>query len=68
MSSKSNDQGRAFEYACIIGLKDRIADKRPVMVDEKSVIAARRAWETQSETEKQTYLRAADAFIDTLCC
>lgn len=66
MSSKSNDQGRAFEYACIIGLKDRIADKRPVMVDEKSVIAAHRAWETQSETEKQTYLRAADAFIDTL--
>lgn len=43
MSSKSNDQGRAFEYACIIGLKDRIADKRPVMVDEKSVIAAHRA-------------------------
>lgn len=34
MSSKSNDQGRAFEYACIIGLKDRIADKRPVMVDK----------------------------------
>lgn len=66
MSSKSNDQGRAFEYACIIELKDRIEDKRPVTIDEESVMAARRAWETQSEAEQQTYLRAADAFIDTL--
>lgn len=66
MSSKSNDQGRAFEYACIIELKDRIEDKRPVMIDEKSVTAARRAWETQSDSEQHTYLRAADAFVDTL--
>lgn len=66
MSSKSNDQGRAFEYACIIKLKDRIEDKRPVTVDEESVKAARRAWETQSEAEQHTYLRAADAFVDTL--
>ena len=29
-------------------------------------MAARRAWRTQSETEQKTYLRAADAFIDTL--
>lgn len=66
MSSKSNDQGRAFEYACIIELKDRIADTRPVAVDEESVMAAHRAWETQSESEQKAYLRAADAFIDTL--
>lgn len=66
VSSKSNDQGRAFEYACIIELNDRIADKRPVTVDEESIVAARRAWHTQSEIEQQTYIRAADAFIDTL--
>ena len=66
MSSRSNDQGRAFEYACIIELKDRIEDVRPVVIDEESIIAAHRAWETQSETEKNMYLRAADAFIDTL--
>ena len=34
MSSKSNDQGRAFEYACIIELKDRIDDVRPVTINE----------------------------------
>lgn len=66
MSAKSNDQGRAFEYACIIELKDRIEDKRPAVIDEESVMAAHRAWETQSEAEQQMYLRAADAFIDTL--
>lgn len=58
MSSKSNDQGRAFEYACIIELKGRIEDKRPVKIDEESVMAAHRAWKTQSEAEQQTYLRA----------
>lgn len=63
MSSKSNDQGRAFEYACITKLKDRIEDKRPAVIDEVSSMAARRAWETQSKSEQQMYLRAADAFI-----
>lgn len=43
MSAKSNDQGRAFEYACIIKLKDRIEDIRPAIVDEESVVAAKRA-------------------------
>ena len=44
MSSRSNDQGRAFEYACIIELKDRIEDYRPVIIDEYTVSAAKRAW------------------------
>ncbi len=66
MSSKSNDQGRAFEYACVIELKDRIEDVRPVIIDEESVIAARRAWETQTDEQQSCYLKAANAFIDTL--
>ena len=35
MSSKSNDQGRAFEYACIIKLEERIKEKRLVIIDEE---------------------------------
>lgn len=66
MSTESNDMGRAFEYACIIELKDRIEDHRPVTIDSNSVAAAKRAWETRSESEHQTLTRAADAFIDTL--
>lgn len=66
MSTESNDMGRAFEYACIIELKDKIEDHRPVTINIDSVIAAKRAWETRSNGEQQTLLRAADAFIDTL--
>lgn len=66
MSTKSNDMGRAFEYACIIELKDKIEDYRPVTIDCGSVIAAKRAWETQSDDIQRTLLKAADAFIDTL--
>ncbi len=66
MSSKSNDQGRAFEYACIIKLKDRIVEKRPVIIDNESIVAAQRAWEKQNESKQQIYISAANAFIDTL--
>lgn len=66
MSAKSNDQGRAFEYACIIKLKDRIEDIRPAIVDEESVVAAKRAWKIQTEEQQKIFFRAADAFIDTL--
>ena len=66
MSSKSNDQGRAFEYACIIRLKDRIECTRPVEIYEDSILAAKRAWQTQTEPQQRMFLKAADAFIDTL--
>lgn len=66
MSSKSNNQGRAFEYACILRLRDRISIIRPVIINENSVIAAKRAWDTQSSDQQTIFLKAADAFIDTL--
>lgn len=66
MSSKSNDQGRAFEYACIIELRKQIATYRPVIIDEATVAAAERAWLVQSPESRRNFIRAADAFIDTL--
>lgn len=66
MSAKSNDQGRAFEYACIIELKNKIEKTRPVIIDEDSISAPKRAWNTQSEELQHTLLHAANAFIDTL--
>lgn len=66
MSSKSNDQGRAFEYACIVELKNKIIVHRPVVIDKNTVSAAERAWSVQSEEIKQNFKRAAEAFIDTL--
>lgn len=66
MSSKSNNQSMAFEYACIIKLENRIKNYRPVNIDFVSVEAAKRAWNIQNENQKQLFLQAADAFINTL--
>lgn len=66
MSNKSNNLGRAFEYACLIELKNRIIIHRPVEIDEESAEAAFRAWKATSFTEHQTLITAATAFIDTL--
>ena len=66
MSIKSNDNGRAFEYACIVKLYERINNIRPVEINEESIVAANRAWRAMSEEEQNVYYRAANAFIDTL--
>ena len=66
MSNMSNDLGRAFEYACIIELKNRIAAHRSVEIDERSAEAAHRAWEIVSKRQQRDFLTAAAAFVDTL--
>lgn len=66
MSNMSNDMGRAFEYACIIELQDRIADFRPVRIIEESVSAARRAWEYIDNSIKNTCITAAAAYVNIL--
>jgi hypothetical protein len=66
MSSKSNDFGRAFEYACVIKLDEEISHYRPVSVDEESIEAAKRAWNTIDKEQQETFIMAASAFINTL--
>lgn len=66
MSSKSNDQGRAFEYACIIELKNRIGNIRPVKIELDSILAAQRAWNLQDTNTQKMFMKAAHAFVDTL--
>ncbi|MBQ7266209.1 MAG: HaeIII family restriction endonuclease [Firmicutes bacterium] len=66
MSSKSNDQGRAFEYACIKELWNHIEDHRPCIIDNDSVFAAEHAWNQQSPEMKNKLAIAAQSFIDTL--
>lgn len=66
MSSKSNDQGRAFEYACIYELWDHIEDYRPCEIDSDSVVAAKHAWNLQSPEMKDMLAIAAQSFIKTL--
>lgn len=66
MSNKSNDLGRAFEYACVLVLKDEIAKHRPVQINESSIEASHRAWNAVSLEQQKDFLSAASAFTDTL--
>ena len=66
MSDKSNNLGRAFEYACIEVLEKRIAEHRTVKVDKTSVMAAYNAWQAVEQEQQDSFITAANAFIDTL--
>lgn len=66
MSNRSNDLGRAFEYACIMELKAKIEDHRPVIIKDETINASLRAWGCISEVIKNDLMTAAGAYIDTL--
>lgn len=56
MSSKSNDQGRAYEFACLFILREEINKFRPVeIIQNSSYFAAERAWNTLSKEMKEIY-------------
>lgn len=56
MSKKSNDQGRAYEFICLLALKDEIAKVRPAnIIVNSSYHAAERAWNTLSSEMQKTY-------------
>lgn len=64
MSKKSNDQGRAYEYACIQSLREEISKIRPcVLIENSSFETAKRAWETLSEDDKEIYHLSSRAAV-----
>lgn len=64
MSTKSNDQGRAYEYICLIVLEQEIQKYRQVrIVRNSSLTAAHRAWETLSPSDMKTYEISAMAAV-----
>ncbi len=67
MSKNSNNQGRAYEYACIITLKENIEKIRPSKIEENSSFyAAKRAWEAIEEDLKVILLKSAKAAVNTI--
>ena len=66
MSSQSNDIGRAFEYASLLELRDRIAEYRPVRIDGESATAVQHAWDSVGIEQQRDLKTAAAAFVDTL--
>lgn len=56
MSSKSNDQGRAYEFVCLLTLEEEIKKLRLVnIIKNSSYSAAKRAWSTLSNEMQETY-------------
>ena len=67
MSSKSNDQGRAYEYICLHSLQDAIsAIRKSQIFHNSSYDAAEHAWNTLSVAEKALYTMSAKSTIDTI--
>ncbi len=67
MSSKSNNQGRAFEYVCVLALKDAITKIRPCRITQNSSLKADKDAFNAIDTVSQTLLvKAAKAMIPSL--
>ena len=67
MSSKSNDQGRAYEYICLHSLQDAIsAIRKSQIIHNSSYYAAEHAWSTLSVAEKALYTLSAKSTIYTI--
>lgn len=67
MSSKSNDQGRAYEFICLLSLEEAIRAIRPVkIIKNSSYEAAERAWNTLSPTDQKLYKLSAVSTIQTI--
>ncbi len=67
MSTKSNDKGRAYEYACLQTLKGEIAKYRDVVIlNNSSLQAAKRAWSSIDVGTRNILTISAKAAVATL--
>lgn len=67
MSSKSNDQGRAYEYICLTSLYEAIKPIRKAkIINNSSYIAALRAWNTLDANKQSLYSLSAKSTIETI--
>ena len=67
MSSKSNDQGRAFEYACIEILGREIAKYRTARIEKNSsFFAAQHAWNNMDVSFQGILITAAKSAVQTI--
>lgn len=67
MSNKSNDFGRAYEFAWIHALEDvlkKVANEETIIERNSSYEANRHAWYSIGEEEKETFKESATVAID----
>jgi hypothetical protein len=64
MGNKSNNQGRAYEFICLLTLEAEIRKHRPASVTKNSTyFAAERAWNTLSGDEQRIYETSSHAAV-----
>lgn len=67
MSTNSNDQGRAYEYAWMNALYTKLNSIRKTkIIDNSSLAANKRAWLTVSENMQKIFKISASSAIDTI--
>lgn len=67
VSTKSNDQGRAYEYAWIQALHKEIATFRKARIVENSSFAANeKAWANMDVEVQETFMNSANAAVNTI--
>lgn len=67
MSNQSNNQGRAYEFICLLTLYDEITRYRPAVIDmNSSYYAAQRAWESITPALQNTLTESAAAAVYTI--
>ena len=67
MSSTSNDQGRAYEYICLLSLQSAIGKiRRAEIIKNSSYHAAQNAWNKLSANEQTLYSLSAKSTIETI--
>ena len=67
MSNASNNQGRAYEFICLLSFNEAINRIRnAIIIKNSSYDAAEFAWCTLSENEQQLYTLSAKSTIETI--
>jgi len=67
MSNASNNQGRAYEYICLLTLEKQISKYRDVDIEKNSSYeAARTAWYSIDEALQITLFQSANAAVETI--
>lgn len=67
MSVNSNNQGRAYEYACISVFYQEISRIRPVeIIYNSSYFAAKHAWEQVNDILKRNLIKSAEAVVSVV--
>ena len=68
MSNKSNNHGRAYEYACIISLENEIKNlgKNVKILKDNGFETLQKTWQFINENEQNIYMQSAMAMCEAI--